>query len=217
MYETEHGRLRRLRAEESSFAQAMYGWNHPHNGEQSPARRIGAARSANQGIVAVETQQLAADSGGQFYAHPMICHPGRGGMTIRDREWLVATENRNVVKRLWAILLAAPKTIMGGIGNLTTDDLDDAGLRETLIAHWRDIRYGDDGSRQEVIPGSIITRDLELLGLSHEAVMSGTVKQPQRLGTASNSKVTATRGTRQAKPTVPVVIRRRGEGAGNGR
>jgi hypothetical protein len=230
MYETEYARLCRLQRMEREHAQAIYGpWRHPDNVAWAQARDVAGARSVKEHCRAVENRlrdverqaqnrQRAADSGGSFYTAPMICHPGRPGMSIRDREWLVAPENRDVVKRLWSILLAGPRTIMGGIGSLTTDELDDAGLRETLIAHWRDVQYAEDGSRQESIPGSVMRRDLELLGLSREAVENGTVKQPPRPAAASRPQAPPTsRRSQPAAPTVPFVIRRRGEGVARGR
>jgi hypothetical protein len=229
MRETEYSRLCRLRAEEHDIARALYGWNHPANAAWAQARDVAGARSVKEHCRAVENRmrdverqtrnrQHVADSAQAFYAAPMVCHPGRPGMAIHDREWLVAPENRDVVKRLWAILLAAPRTITGGIGNLTTDELDDAGLPEPLIAHWRDIQYAEDGSRLEVIPGSIIVRDLKLLGLSREDVDNGTVKQPSRPVAASKPKAPRTsRPSQPAASTVPFVIRRRGEGVARGR
>ncbi len=190
MNETRYAQLCRLQREERQTAKALYGWNHPHN----------VARARGQG-------------GESFYEHPMHCHPGRIGMVIEDREWLVHPRNRDVVKQLWALLLAAPRTISGNYGNLSTDQLDDVGVPDCLISHWRDVRYGADGSREEIIPGSIIARDLELLGLSHDAVMSGIVKQPVKRD-ASRPKVA--KPSRPATPVEPLVIRRRGEGVARG-
>jgi hypothetical protein len=106
-------------------------------------------------------------------------HRGRPAMFLRDRIWLVAVRNRQTVKRLWDRLQTAT-TIMGLYGCLSSELLDEVGVPETLIAHWRTIDYADNGERIETIPGSMIASDLLRLGLGLADIEEGTVVAPQR-------------------------------------
>jgi hypothetical protein len=154
-------------------------------------------------------------------------HRGRPAMFVGDRVWLVDVRNRQTVKRLWDRLQTVT-TIMGGYGCLTTDDLDDVGGRETLIAHWRTIDYTDAGERVEAIPGSMIASDLFRLGLGLADIEQGTVVAPQRRPApvkrhpaAEPVKAASSRhkGDRAAQASVahePVLIRRRSKGVTRG-
>ena len=107
-------------------------------------------------------------------------HRHRPDMAMSDRLWLVDPSNREAVADLWACIVKAPLCIMGTYGYLTSDQLDDAGVRETLISHWRTIDYAENGERIETIPGSNIAHDLALLGLGRRDIEEGTVVAPQR-------------------------------------
>ena len=75
------------------------------------------------------------------------------------------------------------------------------------MSHWRAVDYTDAGDRIEQIPGGMIARDLERLGLAQADVMSGTVTVPRpRPSAATAPKAKAPRHVE------PLVIRRRGEG-----
>ena len=140
-------------------------------------------------------------------------HKDRPDMSIRDREWLVHPRSRQTVAKLWALLQEAPRTVCGGYGFLSSADLEDVGIPEQLVSHWRTIDYTDAGDRIEQIPGGMIARDLELLGLGREAVEQGTVVPPaQRKAISSRAATPA----RPATPVAPLVIRRRGEGVARG-
>lgn len=107
-------------------------------------------------------------------------HRHRPDMAMSDRLWLVDPSNREAVANLWDCIVKAPLCIMGTYGYLTSDQLDDAGVRETLISHWRTIDYTDAGERIETIPGSMVAYDLVLLGLGRRDIEEGTVVAPQR-------------------------------------
>lgn len=100
--------------------------------------------------------------------------PGRPPLSLPDRAWLRDRSHRDVVLRVWELIAAAPRTITGGIGNLDGDDLDDAGLPEYIVGHYRDVTYADDGTRHVTIPASRVAHDLEALGLSRDTVVDGT-------------------------------------------
>jgi|688.fasta_scaffold339668_2 hypothetical protein len=154
-------------------------------------------------------------------------HRGRPAMFVGDRVWLVDGRNRQTVKRLWDRLQTVT-TITGGYGCLTTDDLDDVGVRETLISHWRTIDYTDAGERIEAIPGCMIAGDLFRLGLGLADIEQGTVVAPQRRPApvkrhpaAEPAKAASSRhkGDRAAQASVahePVLIRRRSKGVTRG-
>lgn len=107
---------------------------------------------------------------------PMPCHAGRAEMCVEDRAWLRHPSHRDVVARIWQQIESAPVCLLGSSGNLDGDALEDAGVPEGLVSHWREVRYADDGSRAEIIPGPYVARDLRLLGLPRDAVMKGTVE-----------------------------------------
>lgn len=155
-------------------------------------------------------------------------HRGRPAMSVGDRVWLVALRNRPAVLRLWHCLEATSKTLIGSYGFLTTDALDDAGVRESLIAHWRSIDYADNGERIETIPGSMIAGDLFRLGLGLADIEQGTVVAPQRRPAACERRqgiqpVTQAKrrheghkAAQAASTHEPVLVRRRGQGVARG-
>lgn len=136
-------------------------------------------------------------------------HPGRPKMALQDRSWLVHVRNRAAVAKLWARLQESPRTICGDYGFLVGDLLDDDGVPETLVSHWRSIDYADTGERIERIPGSMIARDLVRLGLGHADVMAGTVITPR-------PRPAGGKQAQSPRPTQPVLIRRRGMGVARG-
>ena len=154
-------------------------------------------------------------------------HRGRPAMFLRDRIWLVAVRNRQTVKRLWDRLQTAT-TITGLYGCLGSDLLDEVGVPETLIAHWRTIDYADTGERIEVIPGSMIASDLLRLGLGLADIEQGTVvalqRRPaareQRQGTQpvtqANRRHEGHKAAQAASTHEPVLVRRRGQGVARG-
>ena len=156
-------------------------------------------------------------------------HRDRPDMAIPDRSWLVHPRNRSAVARLWARLQEAPRTAgkcaaccafelwarlqeaprtaCGGYGFLPGEQLEDDGIPEVIVSHWRAVDYTDAGDRIEQIPGGMIARDLERLGLAQADVMSGTVTVPRpRPSAATAPKAKAPRNVE------PLVIRLRGEG-----
>lgn len=154
-------------------------------------------------------------------------HRGRPAMFLCDRVWLVDVRNRQTVKRLWDRLQTAT-TIMGLYGCLNSDMLDEVGVPETLVSHWRTIDYADNGERIETIPGSMIAGDLFRLGLGLADIEQGTVVAPQRRPApvkrhpaAEPAKAASSRhkGDRAAQASVahePVLIRRRSKGVTRG-
>ena len=134
-------------------------------------------------------------------------HRDRPDMAMPDRSWLVHPRNRSAVARLWARLQEAPRTACGGYGFLPGEQLEDDGIPEVIVSHWRAVDYTDAGDRIEQIPGGMIARDLERLGLAQADVMSGAVTAPRpRPSAATVPKAKAPRHVE------PLVIRRRGEG-----
>ena len=134
-------------------------------------------------------------------------HRDRPDMAMPDRSWLVHPRNRSAVARLWARLQEAPRTACGGYGFLPGEQLEDDGIPEVIVSHWRAVDYTDAGDRIEQIPGGMIARDLERLGLAQADVMSGAVTVPRpRPSAATVPKAKAPRHVE------PLVIRRRGEG-----
>lgn len=145
-------------------------------------------------------------------------HRGRPDMDDRERQWLVDPRHQDVVARLWERLKAVSPSLLGGYGILTSEQLEDDGVPETLVAHWRSIEYGEQGERIEWIPGGMIARDLNRLGLGSDDVAAGTVVVPRprpqpQLQPRQEAQVIAP----PAAPVKPVVIRRRGEGGTSGR
>ena len=134
-------------------------------------------------------------------------HRQRPDMAMPDRSWLVHPRNRSAVARLWARLQEAPRSACSGYGFLSAEQLEDDGIPEVIVSHWRAVEYTDAGERLEQIPGGMIARDLERLGLALADLVAGTVTAPRpRPSAAKVPKVKAPR------PFVPLVIRRRGEG-----
>jgi hypothetical protein len=134
-------------------------------------------------------------------------HRDRPDMAMPDRSWLVHPRNRSAVTRLWARLQEASRTACGGYGFLSAEQLEDDGIPEVIVSHWRAVEYTDAGERLEQIPGGMIARDLERLGLAQADVVAGTVTVPRpRPSAATVAKVKAHRHVE------PLVIRRRGEG-----
>jgi hypothetical protein len=134
-------------------------------------------------------------------------HRDRPDMAMPDRSWLVHPRNRSAVTRLWARLQEASRTACGGYGFLSAEQLEDDGIPEVIVSHWRAVEYTDAGERLEQIPGGMIARDLERLGLAQADVVAGTVTVPRpRPSAATVAKVKAPRHVE------PLVIRRRGEG-----
>lgn len=142
-------------------------------------------------------------------------HRGRPDMAVRDREWLVDPANRRTVAKVWERLIAAPRTLLGNYGFLTTDELEDDGVPEWLVSHWRSIDYAATGERIETIPGGMIAHDLERIGLGLADIEAGTVNTPRPRPRAAPQP-----RPRRAPPpppaaevkSEPVVIRRRGSG-----
>lgn len=225
--------LQRLQRSEIEHRRAVYGWNHPENiawaesqGELSLrayCRRIDDQLRALQ----AENRQRVADMPAQAQAggiskpvsnRPYLedidlpGHRDRPSMFIEEKAWLVDPANRETVKKLWARLRAAPPTICGSYGFLIGEEIEDDGVPEILVAHWRHIEYTDTGERIEQIPGGMVARDLERLGLGREAVEQGTVVPP-RPRPAPVKAATA----RSPRPTEPVVIRRREVGVARAR
>lgn len=143
-------------------------------------------------------------------------HRERPDMDIGEREWLVHPRNRPTVAKLWALLQEVPRTICGAYGFVSSDQLDDAGVPERLVSHWRTIDYTGAGERIEQIPGSMIARDLDRLGLEREAVEQGTVVPPRRRPAPVKAATAIPATARSNRPTEPVVIRRRETGVARG-
>lgn len=138
-------------------------------------------------------------------------HEGRPRMAMRDREWLTHLRNRSAVAKLWSRLHEAPRTACGGFGFVLGEQLEDDGIPEVIVSHWRDIHYTDTGERVERIPGGMIARDLGRLGLGQAEVIAGTAVVPARRPSAALAPPPpAPRDHR------PLVIRRRGEGVPRG-
>lgn len=134
-------------------------------------------------------------------------HRGRPDMAMSDRQWLVDPRNRQTVAKLWERLQESPRTACGDYGHLVGDQLEDDGVPEYLVAHWRSIDYADAGERIELIPGSMIARDLRRLGLTHADVVAGTVVPPRpRPAVVKQAQV------RPSRPAEPVLSRRRETG-----
>lgn len=141
-------------------------------------------------------------------------HSGRPDMPLSDRQWLADRRNRQTVARLWDRLREAPRTITGNYGSLTSEWLEDAGVPEWLVAHWRSIDYTATGERIEMIPGGMIARDLGRLGLGFADVQAGTAITPQprpRPTRRHRPAEPAVIGRRAAEGTATLTIRRRGE------
>jgi hypothetical protein len=134
-------------------------------------------------------------------------HRDRPDMAMPDRSWLVHPRNRSAVTRLWARLQEAPRSACSGYGFLSAEQLEDDGIPEVIVSHWRAVEYTDAGERLEQIPGGMIARDLERLGLALADLVAGSVTAPRpRPSAATVAKVKAPRHVE------PLVIRRRGEG-----
>jgi hypothetical protein len=140
-------------------------------------------------------------------------HYARPAMAGQDRAWLVDPANRATVAKVWKRLQAAPRTLMGGHGLLTSEGLEEDGVPEWLVAHWRSIDYSATGERIELIPGGMVARDLERLGLGLADVQAGTVKTPRpRPRPTPRQRPQRTSPQRQAvevKSQPTVVFRRR--------
>lgn len=134
-------------------------------------------------------------------------HRGRPDMAMSDRQWLVDARNRQTVAKLWERLQESPRTICGDYGHVVGEQLEDDGVPEYLVSHWRTIDYGDRGERIELIPGSMIARDLRRLGLAHADVVAGTVVPPR-----PRPAVVTPPQARAPRQTEPVLIRRRETG-----
>ena len=143
-------------------------------------------------------------------------HRGRPDMDDRERHWLVDPANRDVVLRLWRRLRDVSPSLLGGYGILTSEQLEDDGVPETLVAHWRSIEYGEQGERIEWVPGGMIARDLNRLGLKFSDVAAGSVVAPLPRPQPQPRQTARVIGP-QAVAVKPVVIRRRGKGATNER
>ncbi len=192
--------LQRLQRSEIEHRRAVYGWNHPENiawaeSQGEPLRAYCRPIEDQLRALQAENRQRVADlparpqSGG--ISRPVsnrpyledISLPGhrdRPSMFIEEKAWLVDPANRETVKKLWARLRAAPPTICGGYGFLIGEEMEDDGVPEILVAHWRHIEYTDTGERIEQIPGGMVARDLNRLGLTFRDVEAGTVVTPQR-------------------------------------
>lgn len=143
-------------------------------------------------------------------------HSERPDMDIGGREWIVHPRNRAAVARLWALLQEAPRTVCGVYGFLTSDQLDDVGVPEWLISHWRLIDYTDAGERVETIPGGMVARDLDRLGLGRDDVEQGTVVPPRPRPAPVKTATAIPATVRSNRPAEPVVIRRRETGVARG-
>lgn len=144
-------------------------------------------------------------------------HRDRPAMSLGDRLWLIAARNRQTIEKLWDRLTSAT-TIIGGYGCIDGDLLEEDGVPETLVSHWRTIDYTDAGERIVSIPGGMIARDLALLGLGREAVEQGTVITPQRRPAVGRQRP-ASRPATPAwanTPHEPLVIRWRGKAVSRG-
>lgn len=240
MDETDYARQRRLWRENRQTAQAIYGeWRHPDNIAWARSRDIAGADSLRSYCSRLESRlqslefqnrQRAADSAPSPYLEDIRLpgHRHRPDMAMSDRLWLVDPFNRGAVANLWACILTARRCALGTYGFLTSDQLDDAGIRETLIAHWRTIDYTDAGERIETIPGSMIAHDLELLGLGLADIENGTVVTPQRRPApvrrhpaaepvkAASSPHKGDNASQAVAAPEPVLIRRRSKGVPRG-
>jgi hypothetical protein len=137
-------------------------------------------------------------------------HHDRPDMAMQDRSWLVHPRNRSAVARLWDRLSGSHRTACGGYGFLPGEQLEDDGIPEVIVSHWRAVEYTDAGERLEQIPGGMIARDLERLGLAQADLMSGTVTVPRpRPSAATVAKVPKAKAPR---PFATLSIRRKGEG-----
>ena len=190
--ETEFARLQRLARQDREHAAAIYGpWRHPYNvhlNDEPPRRLPDAAvvpialaepACVSHAGYCVTCRQATADPA---HGEPPMPSPfkGRPGMAIADRAWLRCRRNRLVVRRLWDRLEASPRSVLGGYGNLDDEAMvDEDGLRESIVSHWRSIDYLDDGRRVVIVPGSHVARDLMTLGLSREAIALDAVDERQ--------------------------------------
>lgn len=153
----------------------------PAHGEAASVRqqrRVGEAAISHAGYCVVCCRAAAHPA----HAEPFMPSPfkGRPGMAIEDRAWLRHRLNRDAVRRLWDRLEASPRSMLGRYGNLDDEAMiDEDGLPESLVAHWRSIDYLDDGRRVVTVPGSYVARDLITLGLSREAVAMHAAAEPQ--------------------------------------
>lgn len=203
--ETLHAQLNRLRRLEQEHVAAIYGeWRHPHNvhlndepygyrrGPRScpGVRVVSVFPAAAAPVTSAAGTSRAAYCGtcGAFAADPAhpepdmkSMFPGRPPMAIEDRCFLRDPRNRDIVRRLWARIDAATLVVRGQPVPGFHDSLDEEVLLneddvpDCLVSHWRNIDYGDDGSRIAVIPAGFVARDLNQLGLSRQAVASDTV------------------------------------------
>jgi hypothetical protein len=226
MKETYNSRVTRLQAEGRAFARSMYGWGHPENVAWAASRDIAGAdtlrgycrRLENRlRDLEVANRQHRADSVAEPWLEDVRLpgHRGRPDMAVQDRVWLVDPSNRSIVIRIWGQLQAATLTITGNYGNLSGDLLEGDGVPETLVSHWRSIDYTATGERIEKIPGGMIARDLDRLGLGLADIQAGTVNTPRRRPRAApRPQPRRAPPQRQAAEvqTEPVVIRRRGSG-----
>lgn len=235
MDETAYSRERRIWREERLTSRAMYGWHHPENVAWAESREAVDAdrlrdycRSLENRLATLEVNRQRAADMPYLEDIRLPGHRHRPDMAMSDRLWLVDPFNRGAVANLWACILTARRCALGTYGFLTSDQLDDAGIRETLIAHWRTIDYTDAGERIETISGSMIAHDLELLGLGLADIENGTVVTPQRRPApvrrhpaaepvkAASSPHKGDNASQAVAAPEPVLIRRRSKGVPRG-
>lgn len=184
-------------------------WRHPLNREYAIRRReAGYCRSPDVLPILAVSQAAATPTSRAGYCrtcgaatadprHPEPAMPSpfrdRPSMSIADRAWLRHISNRKVVARIWDRLDASPRSALGTYGNLDDEALiDEDGVPECLVSHWRSIDYRADGSRVVVVPGGYVARDLVTLGLSREAVF---------LDAVDAASVCCAKCSKQARPT----------------
>lgn len=221
----DYKQLMRLQRSEVEHRRAIYGWNHPENvawiesqGEthlRSYCRRIEERLRMLEATPA--KRQRVADVAGEAnlpYLEDINLpgHRDRAAMDLREKEWLVDPVNREAVRKLWRRIHEAQKTVMGNYGFLVGDQLEDDGIPEILVSHWRHIDYTATGERIEQIPGGMVARDLNRLGLKFQDVEAGTVVAPRRrpapVSPGRRPKLQVADAPPQADE--PLVIRRQG-------
>lgn len=192
---------RRFEEQERDYARWLNGrtetddqgtWRHPLNREYAIRRRqAGYCRSLDMPPIPAAAQAAATPTSRAGYCrtcgtatadprHPEPDMPSpfrdRPSMSIADRAWLRHIGNRKVVARIWDRLDASPRSALSAYGSLDDEALiDEDGVPECLVSHWRSIDYRADGSRVVVVPGGYVARDLVALGLSREAVFLDAV------------------------------------------